>query len=442
MMTIAFFCFVALAVGAADKNQWYDQAVDHFGNVSGTFKQKFTINEAYVSNATTSGVPTFIFLGGEAPLEFFEFQEISAEHWASVVGARYIRLEHRYYGESMPTPQWDTASLVQLLSVEQALADAAAFILWVKAQDTAKRFGDWVVFGCSYSGSLSAWFRTKYPNLVVASVAPSGPVVAQIDYASFLPHFAAAAPPACVAAARAATQAIQVLFRNGQHQYVAKLFNSCSSLANRTDQLFFEHQVGTTVGSANQFNNPDEGWPLNATCALLTGAASPLVGFALATNGSNGGASCNDFTLAGFQATMRDPTNSNRAWWSQKCTQFGFFKTSAVKGGVFFDDVTVDVIASLCEVIFDIKGMSPDVAGFNQRWGGKQLNGSNILFTNGVMDPWSLLSITTPEGNVDAVTYDAGHCATMTVPTALDPPSLTAARATVLAFLKKNLNIQ
>jgi hypothetical protein len=44
-----------------------------------------------------------------------------------------------------------------------------------------------------------------------------------------------------------------------------------------------------------------------------------------------------------------------------------------------------------------------------------------------------------PEGTVDAITYDAGHCATMTVPTALDPPSLTAARAYVLSFLQKAL---
>jgi serine protease 16 len=440
---VGVFWLVLLAATAVtasgEKRQFFTQKIDHFGNVSGTYQQMFTVNESYVDAKATSGVPTFIFLGGEAALQFFEFQEVSALHWAAAVKARYIALEHRYYGVSMPTPDWSTTPLVQLLSVEQALADAAAFIEAMVAQDTAKRYGKWVVFGCSYSGSLSAWFRTKYPNLVVASVAPSGPVLAQIDYASFLPHFAAAATPACTAAARTATQAIQALFRNGQHAYVAKVFNSCSDLSNRTDQLFFEHQVGTALGSANQFNNPDENWPLNTTCASLLSTASPIVGFAQAIGAGNGGQSCNDYTVAGFQTLMRNPANGDRAWWAQKCTEFGFFKSSHAAGGIFFDDVTVDVISSLCEVIFDIKGMMPDVAAFNARWGAKQLNGTNILFTNGNMDPWSLLSITVPEGTVDAITYDAGHCATMTVPTALDPPSLTAARAYVLSFLQKAL---
>lgn len=372
---------------------------------------------------------------------FFDFQEVSALHWASVFKARYIGIEHRYYGQSMPTPDFSYKGLLGRLTVEQALADAAAFIESSVRNDTAHRYGKWVVFGCSYSGSLSAWFRTKYPNLVVASVAPSGPVLAQVDYASFLPHFDDVAPASCVQAARAATQAIETLFKIGASDYVAKLFNSCDSLRNRTDQIFFEHQVGTTVGSANQFNNPNQNWPLNDTCATLTSAANPLVGFAAAVGGSNGVSDCNTYTVAGFQAQMSPVNNSDRAWWFQKCTEFGFFKSSAKSGATFFDDVDAKSIGSLCEVIFGVKGLAPDVDGFNKRWGAKQLNGTNIMFTNGRFDPWSLLSITTSYPGVDAVNYDAGHCAPMTVPTALDPPSLIAARASVQAFLKKNLGL-
>lgn len=36
---------------------------------------------------------------------------------------------------------------------------------------TLEHPGDWVVFGCSYSGALSSWFRAKYPNLVRATLA-------------------------------------------------------------------------------------------------------------------------------------------------------------------------------------------------------------------------------------------------------------------------------
>lgn len=62
------------------------------------------------------------------------------------------------------------------------------------------------------------------------------------------------------------------------------------------------------------------------------------------------------------------------------------------------------------------------------------------MFTNGLLDPWHLLSITedqmpTRETSVQAVVYEAGHCAPMTKPSSEDPPSLVAARATVQAFL-------
>jgi len=80
--------------------------------------------------------------------------------------------------------------------------------------------------------------------------------------------------------------------------------------------------------------------------------------------------------------------------------------------------------------------MRPDTNWTNAYYGGYDLHGSKILFTNGLLDPWHLLSITEdlPSG-VSAVTYEAGHCGTMIAASDDDPPSLTEARKKVQQFV-------
>lgn len=87
---------------------------------------------------------------------------------AQSLQARFIVLEHRYYGESLPYNHSEMLpQLLSNLNVEQALADTAQFIRFINSQMTVKP--KWVVVGGSYAGGLSAWLKTRYTDLIQVS---------------------------------------------------------------------------------------------------------------------------------------------------------------------------------------------------------------------------------------------------------------------------------
>lgn len=79
---------------------------------------------------------------------------------------------------------------LHFLSSRQALADLAHFRT-VMGETRGLANSQWVAFGGSYSGSLAAWFRLKYPHLVHASVATSAPVYATVNFPGMRRHSSA-----------------------------------------------------------------------------------------------------------------------------------------------------------------------------------------------------------------------------------------------------------
>jgi len=76
------------------------------------------------------------------------------------------------------------------LNSHQALADLADFISssYIRTIYNISLSTKWVSFGGSYSGSLSAWLRTKYSHLVHTSVSSSAPLMAKHDFSGVLKH--------------------------------------------------------------------------------------------------------------------------------------------------------------------------------------------------------------------------------------------------------------
>jgi pimeloyl-ACP methyl ester carboxylesterase len=140
------------------------------------------------------GGPVFYEIGGEGTLNGPPGGFIA--QLASKYGALLIALEHRFYGESIPNGNVLTANY-QYLTVEQALADLSSFTDYYKNIVPKSKSVPWFVFGGSYPGALSSWYRATYPNQSVGSLSSSGVVNCIIDFYQFDMSVSAAAGNTC-----------------------------------------------------------------------------------------------------------------------------------------------------------------------------------------------------------------------------------------------------
>ncbi|VEN34992.1 unnamed protein product, partial [Callosobruchus maculatus] len=173
---------VSDALVSSVKIDFFTQYLDHSdASHAKTFKQRYFVDEQY---ASAEKDVAFLFIDGES-----ESSEdfIKSGEWvesAKKFNASLFLLEHRYFGKSIPTEDLSTENL-KYLTVDQALADTANFIEGIKTQYKLAPDVKWIVFGCSYSGSLVAWFRQKYPDLTKGGVASSAPLVAKVNFADY-----------------------------------------------------------------------------------------------------------------------------------------------------------------------------------------------------------------------------------------------------------------
>lgn len=73
---------------------------------------------------------------------------------------------------------------MRFLSVEQALADLAHFIVAIKNQPRYVN-SKVALVGGSHAAAIAAWFRQLYPHLAVGAWASSAPVNAKVDFVEY-----------------------------------------------------------------------------------------------------------------------------------------------------------------------------------------------------------------------------------------------------------------
>lgn len=165
------------------KTKYFTQILDHFNynpQSYKTFQQRYLINHTYWGGANKNA-PIFVYTGNEGDIEWFTqntgFMFEKAPHFKALL----VFIEHRFYGKSIPfggdkKEAYANASTLGYLSSTQALADYATLIIDLKKNLTATD-SPVVVFGGSYGGMLAAWFRLKYPHVTIGALASSAPIL-------------------------------------------------------------------------------------------------------------------------------------------------------------------------------------------------------------------------------------------------------------------------
>src|SRR3990167_768108 len=218
----------------------FKQLVDHTDPKLGRFSQRYYVDETYSESDQS---PVFFHLCGESTCTPNSLNG-SLREMAKKYHAKLISLEHRYYGASLPRTTFTTDDL-KFLTTDQALQDAAAFQKFFMRNDNWK--GKWIVFGGSYPGSLSAYYRLKYPELVVGALASSAPVQAKENFEEYDAHVTAMAGPECADKMRAAYRQIESVMSDPARMTVIKRSFGVENLRNDTDFLFLVADIGSAA---------------------------------------------------------------------------------------------------------------------------------------------------------------------------------------------------
>lgn len=447
---------------------WYADAMkDNFAPSNEMEKwdgkgQRYWLNKQFWAGADA---PIFVFIGGEGEESCARLSnkmymyDLAQEH-----GALMVNVEHRFYGESMPTVDRSTKNL-SYLSSDQALADLANVITHVK-QELNSPHSRVVTVGGSYPGNLSAWFRLKYPSVTHGSIASSAPVTAKVNFAEYMDvvgesirYFSGSE---CYDALQEGAEHVAKLAKDGfgseNMKTLEKDFKVCAPMENKWDLgVFYSNVMGNLQGTV-QYNNEHAGvWNVTNVCSVMT--AKEGSGYEKLAKLSNifldqAGEECDDSsyknTVDYLADSKPDPTNAARPWVYQTCNEFGYYQTADSANQPFYafrDALDLEFSRKMCYDAFDGWTSDPNVKFTNEKYGNIHIDATNIVFTSGTIDPWHALGVTNytvplpQKSELPVYIRGTAHCNDLYAPNAAtDPESLVYAREVVAENVKQWLH--
>ncbi|XP_076436693.1 dipeptidyl peptidase 2-like [Babylonia areolata] len=447
-------CILCVSVTLADvppyEEKYFNQTIDHFNFKSygnQTYLQRYLVQDKWWS---VGKGPIFFYTGNEGDITDFWAATGFVHDIAPQFGALVIFAEHRYYGKSLPFGDKSfEGTNVGLLTVEQALADYAVLLTTLKAELSAPNVPV-IAFGGSYGGMLSAYMRFKYPNVIAGALAASAPIF-MLDpdfdrsfFFSLVTKDFFQAGVDCLGKVEEGFSAMDQLAKQGPAglQKLSELLQLCSPLANNGSayqQLQGWVRNAFTFLAMLDYPYPTDflgtklpAQPVKAACRVLMNATNPVVGLAEASAVYYGSPKCNNITAQFIECA--DPTGCGLgpnawAWDYQACTEITLPSGSNGKTDMFPDlPFTQAMRRDYCLKRW---GVAPRLQWPSvQFWGRRIHETSNIIFSNGDLDPWrggGVLS--SVSDSVVAILVKGGaHHLDLRGSNKLDPPGVIEAR--------------
>uniref|UniRef100_A0A6N2LB34 Serine carboxypeptidase S28 family protein n=1 Tax=Salix viminalis TaxID=40686 RepID=A0A6N2LB34_SALVM len=390
---------------------WFNQTLDHFSPFDHhKFPQRYY---EFLDYLRIPDGPIFLEICGESSCNGIVNDYISV--LAKKFGAAVVSLEHRYYGRSLPFESTTTENL-RYLSSKQALFDLAVFrqyyqeSLNLKLNRTSVE-NPWFVFGGSYAGALSAWFRLKFPHLTCGSLASSAVVLAIQNFTEFDQQIGDSAGAECKAALQETTKLVEERLASNK-QAVKTLFDA-AELEIDGDFLYF---LADAAVIAFQYGNPDRVCSTlvkakNSGDDLVEAYAKYVKDYYLGTFGS----SVQTYNQKYLKDTSLNKHTGDRLWWFQVCTEVAYFQVAPSNDSIRSSKVDTRYHLDLCKNVFG-EDIYPEVDATNIYYGGTNISGSKIVFANGSQDPWRHASKQTSSPDMPSFLiscHNCGHCTDM-----------------------------
>ncbi|UYV62823.1 DPP7 [Cordylochernes scorpioides] len=313
----------------------------------------------------------------------------------------------RYYGKSLPFgAESFTPQNIGWLSIDQALADYASLLVFFEDLLCVDVRCPVITFGGSYGGMLSAFMRYKFPNLVDGAIAASAPIFQVAGVHSGEQFFQAVTKDFrdCAASVQKAFNILDQWYREGPAG-ICKIQDSlgiCHPVNNHKEyrHLLLWIRNAFVMSAMMDYPYPTDfmgkfpAYPVKEMCKRILSASDPVCGLRNAlelTYNSVGTEQCFD-TWKQF-VECSDPTGCGTgpaadAWDYQCCTEMNLEGGSNGQSDMFPNlPFNKEMRDFYCMSTWKVKPRRDWLR--TNFWGCSIHYASNIIFSNGDLDPWS-----------------------------------------------------